>query len=403
MSAWLLPDHFADLLPAQAGHIERMRTAMLGVARTYGYELVIPPLLEHLESLQTASHGELDLQTFKLVDQLSGRTLGLRADTTPQVARIDAHLLGRPGVSRLCYCGPTVHTRPQSPQSSREPLQLGAEIYGEAALDADVEILHLACDCLHSAGIGDIGIDLAHARIVTAVLEDVPPRDAQRLHEALAAKDRSAILQLGAGLPASTLDDLLVLIGLYGDESVLAQARQSLHPRPAVERALGDLERLAGRVRGVRLTFDLADMRGYDYYTGPCFALYAPRTSEALVRGGRYDDIGAAFGRNRPAAGFSVDLKALLPLLPPPLPARAILAPWDADPDLEWVIATLRGKGETVIRTQPMQDMHGEHATPVVQPVFHCDRALVRRAGAWCLADIDPSHTPPHPHSAGSA
>jgi len=168
MSAWVLPDHIADVLPSEARHIEELRRELLDTARGYGYELVMPPLLEHLESLLTGTGEALDLQTFKLVDQLSGRTLGLRADTTPQVARIDAHLLGRVGLTRLCYCGPVLHTRPARPHATREPLQLGAEIYGHAGPEADLEVLQLALDCLRAARVGDLQVDLADARIVSS-------------------------------------------------------------------------------------------------------------------------------------------------------------------------------------------------------------------------------------------
>ena len=226
MSAWVLPDHIADVLPSEARHIEELRRLLLDTARGYGYELVMPPLLEHLESLLTGTGQALDLQTFKLVDQLSGRMMGLRADTTPQVARIDAHLLNRAGVTRLCYCGPVLHTQPDRPHATREPLQLGAEIYGHAGLEADLEILQLALDQLHIAQVQDLQVDLADARIVASLLEGLQLTDEVRLqiHSALASKNSSELAQLTHAFDPAIQSALLALVDLYGDASVLDQA-----------------------------------------------------------------------------------------------------------------------------------------------------------------------------------
>ncbi len=218
MSAWLLPDHIADVLPSEARHIEELRRRLLDTACTYGYELVIPPLIEHLDSLLTGTGQALELQTFKLVDQLSGRSLGLRADTTPQVARIDAHLLGRQAITRLCYCGPVLHTRPERPHATREPLQFGAEIYGHAGREADVEILSLALDCLRAAPLNGLSVDLADARIVRALLAGVmaAPTVLAEVHHALAAKDASTLARLTRDFPAASREGLQALVGLYG-------------------------------------------------------------------------------------------------------------------------------------------------------------------------------------------
>src|SRR5947199_7210227 len=223
-SAWLLPEHIADVLPAQARHIEELRRNLLDVARGYGFELVMPPLLEHLESLLSGTGRELDLKTFKLVDQLSGRTLGLRADTTPQVARIDAHLLNRQGVARLCYCGPVLHTRPDRPHATREPLQFGAEIYGHAGLEADLEALSLALDCLKATQVRDLTVDMADARIVRSVLAGVPVDAAvlARVHAALAVKDASELAAVAKNFPAAAREGLQALVSLYGDVKGLA-------------------------------------------------------------------------------------------------------------------------------------------------------------------------------------
>ena len=330
-SAWLLPEHIADVLPARARHIEALRRGLLDTAAAVGFELVIPPMLEHIESLLTGTGHALDLQTFKLVDQLSGRTLGLRADSTPQAARIDAHMLNRSGVVRLCYCGPVLHARPTGSSATREPLQFGAEIYGQDALDADLEIIGLALQCLQGAGVDDVVLDLSDARIVRAVLAGVPV-DAERLdavYGALAAKDSAEIRALSASFPEAAKRGLMALTSLYGDETILDEAVRALPERPIVATALADLRRLASHARQkqprAKVSFDLADSSGYAYYSGARFAVYTRGASDAIARGGRYDEVGAVFGRNRPAVGFGLDVKdlALLSAAPPAAgPAR---------------------------------------------------------------------------------
>jgi len=382
MSAWLLPDHIADVLPSEARHIEELRRDLLDMARCYGYELVMPPMLEHLESLLTGAGQALDLQTFKLVDQLSGRMLGLRADSTPQVARIDAHLLNRRGVTRLCYCGPVLHTRPGSPHATREPLQFGAEIYGHAGLEADLEVLSLALDGLNVARAQTLSVDMADARIVRALLDGVSlgAQSLAEVHAALAAKDSSALQVLTRQLPKVTRDGLLALTQLYGDEQVLLEAEKALPNMPLVQQALAHLKWLAGRLGDVQVTFDLADLRGYAYYSGTNFAIFARGAQDALVRGGRYDEVGAVFGRNRPAAGFSLDLKALVSaVLPLPLRA-AIRAPWRDAADLREAVTALRAQGETVVCALP------GHESEVDE--FHCDRELNSVAGQWVVQSI---------------
>jgi ATP phosphoribosyltransferase regulatory subunit len=382
MSAWVLPDHIADVLPSEARHIEELRRDLLDTARCYGYELVMPPLLEHLESLLTGAGVALDLQTFKLVDQLSGRMMGLRADSTPQVARIDAHLLNRTGVTRLCYCGPVLHTLPGAPHATREPLQLGAEIYGHAGLEADIEVLALALDCLKAAQVQSPSVDLADARLVKAMLSGVTvsPPQLVALYAALAAKDSPELITLTRDLPTQVRQGLLALVQLYGDESVLVEAEKVLQPLPGVREALYNLKQLSSRLQGVKVSFDLADLQGYAYYTGARFAIYAPAGSGALVRGGRYDEVGAVFGRNRPAAGFSLDLKALVAaIVPRPLQA-AIRAPWRDDAGLTEAIAALRARGEIVMRVLP------GHAREVDE--FDCDRVLIEVAGQWVVQTI---------------
>jgi len=385
MSAWVLPDHIADVLPSEARHIEELRRQLLDTARGYGYELVMPPLLEHLESLLSGTGEALDLQTFKLVDQLSGRTMGLRADTTPQVARIDAHLLNRDGVTRLCYCGPVVHTRPDRPHATREPLQFGAEIYGHAGLEADTETLLLALDCLRAAGIADGAIvDLADARIVRALLDGAPGDAAAlgRVHSALTAKDASELRLLTRDFPAASREGLLALVGLYGDDSVLAEAQNALKASdsPVVQQALADLKLLASRLEGAKVSFDLADLRGYAYYSGMRFGIYVEGAADALVRGGRYDEVGAVFGRNRPAVGFSLDLRELVGVLPARPQRTAVRAPWSEATGLRAAIAALRASGETVVCVLPGHDSEIDE--------FNCDRELVEQGGQWNVRAI---------------
>ncbi len=382
MSAWVLPDHIADVLPSEARHIEELRRDLLDMARCYGYELVMPSLLEHLESLLTGTGQALNLQTFKLVDQLSGRSMGLRADTTPQVARIDAHLLNRRGVARLCYCGPVLHTRPASPHATREPLQFGAEIYGHAGLEADLEALQLALDCLKAAQLSAFTVDMADVRIVNALLADVTVEaDAlAQLHAALAAKDVTALTQLTQDFPPVSRQGLLALLQLYGDVSVLDKAEKVLPPLPAVREALSNLKWLARQLEGTQLSFDLADLRGYAYYSGVRFAVYAEGASDALLRGGRYDEVGAVFGRKRPAVGFSLDLKTLVGAVATRPLRAAIRAPWGESPALRQAIARLRGQGETVVCVLP------GHGSEIDE--FQCDRELIEVAGQWVLSAI---------------
>ena len=379
MSAWHLPDHIADVLPSEARHIEELRRDLLDTARCYGYELVMPPMLEHLESLLSGAGETLDLQTFKLVDQLSGRALGLRADSTPQVARIDAHLLNRQGLTRLCYCGPVLHTRPAAPHATREPLQFGAEIYGHAGVEADIEVLTLALDCLKAAHVQAPSVDLADTRLVRTMLSGVTlkPEVQAALYAALAAKDRGELLALTQPLPSAVREGLLSLTQLYGDISVLDEAQKVIGSLPGVVDALQGLRQLALALDDARVTFDLADLRGYGYYTGVRFAIYANSASDALVRGGRYDEVGAVFGRRRPAAGFSLDVKNLVRAVAAKPLQAAIRAPWRDDDSLSRAVASLRARGEIVVCVLP------GHESEIDE--FHCDRELINAANQWVV------------------
>lgn len=383
-SSWQLPDQIADVLPSEARHIEELRRLWLDTSRSYGYELVMPPLLEHIESLLTGTGEALDLQTFKLVDQLSGRTLGLRADTTPQVARIDAHLLNRSGVARLCYCGPVLHTRADRPHATREPLQFGAEIYGHAGPEADLEAQMLALQGLKASGIRDLSVDMADVRIVNSLLAGttISARVLRQIHAALAAKDAAELNSLTASvkdLTAASREGLQNLLQLYGDAGVLDEAEKALQPNGDVRKALQNLKWLASHVVAVaKVSFDLADLRGYAYYSGTRFAIYGQ--GRELVRGGRYDEVGAVFGRNRPAAGFSLDLKELVTVLPPRALKAAVRAPWAEDVALSAAIAKLRAAGDTVVCVLP------GHEHEVNE--FDCDRELVHANGQWAVSPL---------------
>ena len=385
-SAWLLPEHIADVLPAQARHIEELRRELTDVARSYGFELVMPPLLEHIESLLSGTGRALDLKTFKLVDQLSGRTLGVRADSTPQVARIDAHLLNRRGVTRLCYCGPVLHALPSGTSATREPLQFGAEIYGHGGLEADLEVQDLALDCLRRAGMSGVLLDLGDARIVRGVLVDVVA-DAQQLaavHAALAAKDAAALRELAEAFPADVRAALQALVGLYGGAEVIDVARQALPKHPLIHAALDDLQWLASHVSAahpeVSVAFDLADIGGNGYYSGARFTAYMAGSTNAVARGGRYDEVGAVFGRNRPAVGFSLDLKDLAVLAPAKPLHAAIRAPWAEDGALRSKVRSLREQGATVVGVLPGHEHEGQE--------FACDRELVQVNGEWAVRPL---------------
>ena len=379
-SAWVLPDHVADVLPSEARLIEELRRHFLDAARSYGYELVAPPLIEHLESLLSGTGTHLDLQTFKLVDQLSGRTLGVRADTTPQVARIDAHLLNRSGVCRLCYCGPVLHTRPERPYATREPMQLGAELYGHLGLEADLEVLELALSGLHVAQCHGVLVDFGHAQVLSGLLDGVglEPAALNALHQAVALKDARGLEQVcqESQLPVSLTQALVALVHLHGTTEVLTQAQRAFAAWPKVLEAIAQLEWLVSHLN-VPVSIDLAHASGYAYYSGVRFAIYVQGANDVLVRGGRYDQVGAVFGRARPAVGFSLDLKALVDVVPKRPRRAAIRAPWGEDAQLRLAVSDLRASGETVVCMLPGAASKLDE--------FECDRELRQVSGAWSV------------------
>ncbi len=381
MARWLLPEGISDVLPSEAQFLERLRRSALDLYRSYGYQLVVPPLLEYTDSLLTGVGADLDLRTLKLVDQISGRLLGLRADITPQVARIDAHILNRAGVVRLCYAASVLHARPLHPLATREPFYVGAELFGHESVAADGEVLELAVRTLALARVERLRFDLGHTRILRALLEIDPAAQllAEDIVAALSAKDGAALAPLTAGLAAPARSALRALMRLHGEASVLAAARTELPARPAVLAAIDELQRLAdvlGRL-GAAVNIDLADLHGFRYHTGATFAAYATGWPVALARGGRFDDIGRAFGRARPATGFSIDLRELARLHPGEA-SRAILAPAGGDSALAALVERLRAAGEIVIQRL------GDDG-----PIdgFECDREIRRVDDVWQVVE----------------
>ncbi len=376
MRNWLLPEFVEDVLPEEARAIEAYRARLLELFRVYGYELVMPPMLEYIESLLTGTGHDLDLRTFKLIDQLSGRTMGLRADMTPQVARIDAHLLNRQGVARLCYCGSVLHTRPRGLTATREPLQIGAEIYGHAGIESDIEIQELLRAALAACGMPDVRLDVGHVGVFRAVARrgGVAAELESELLDALVAKDRAGLAALSAGLEPATRAALRLLPELFGGVEVLERAAAELPPHPEIVAALADLGRLV-RENGVAMSIDLADLRGYYYHSGVVFAAYCRGLSSAVALGGRYDEVGKAFGRARPATGFSLDLRELARVATGPARRGAVLAPHGDDSALREAIASLRGQGEVVVVELPGHAAH--------RAELGCDRRLVQRGRKW--------------------
>lgn len=382
MPNWLLPENIADVLPSEARKIEDLRRALLDNFRLYGYELVMPPLLEYLESLLTGAGQDTDLRTFKLVDQLSGRTMGIRADMTTQVARIDAHLLNRVSVTRLCYAGSVLHTRPSGLYATREPLQIGAEIYGHAGFEADAEIQGLVLSALKLAGISQVRLDLCHVGVLRALLEnDVKAKMREiELFTLLEAKDIPGLEEISVDFDKATRDALLILPYLYGDAEVITRGREVLPKLPGILHAFDEMETLIKLAGAKNITIDLADLRGYYYHSGVMFAAYVPGLPNAVARGGRYDHVGEAFGRARPATGFSMDLRELSRLMPIAERRRAIRAPWGQDLKLHSKIMELRSAGEIVIQSLPGHEND--------QDEFDCDRAVVFEDGNWIIKNL---------------
>lgn len=383
MRRWLLPEAIEDILPNEAARIEALRRRMLDGFRGHGYEMVTPPLLEYVESLLTDGAHDLDLRTFKLVDQLSGRTLGIRADITPQVARIDAHLLNRAGVTRLCYCANVLHTRSDSLTATREPLQIGAEIYGHAGIEADIEIIRLLADTLALADLSTTRIDLGHVGIFRALVNraDLDDDQVEVLFGALQAKDVPTLNALTDGISEPVRSALRALPDCYGGSEVLDKVLTLVKDDAEVAAAVADLRQLAAALADLPVSFDLADLRGYHYHSGVMFAAYCARHPNAIALGGRYDNMGKVFGRARPATGFSMDLREVVRLSENGGEAGKILAPWSDDPALQQEVARLRAAGEAVAIALPGHDASWREVG--------CDRRLVKRDAKWILEALN--------------
>lgn len=389
MRNWLLPEYIEDILPAEALSIETTRRRIMDRLLAHGYQLVGPPLLEYVESLLSGSGDGTNLRMFKVVDQLSGRMMGLRADMTPQAARIDAHLLNRNGVTRLCYAGSVLHTVPSGLTRTREPLQIGAELYGHAGLESDLEIQRLMLQSLAIAGIEKIHLDLGHVAVFRGLVKGagIPSGLETELFGALQAKDVSALKNLCAGLDKrvdkTARQALMLLPELYGNRKVLARARKFLPDYPEIQTALDQLETVSMELEPLvdALAFDLADLRGYQYHSGMVFAAYAKGYPNAVALGGRYDEIGKAFGRARPATGFSMDLRELSGLVKPDPYPKGILAPYKRnDKALEKEIEQLRNEGQIVVMELPGHESD--------QDPLDCDRQLVMHQGVWKVEKI---------------
>ncbi len=380
---WLLPEYIADALPQEASQIERLRRVALDLFRVHGFELVMPPLLEYLDSLLTGSGSDLKLRTFKLVDQLSGRTLGVRADMTPQVARIDAHLLNRQGVTRLCYCGSVLHTLPASQTASREPLQLGAELYGFTGIEADLEVIRLLATVLHKTGTPASRLDIGHVGVFRALANaaQLDPDTEAAMLNLLHAKDIPGLHDTCAHVSEPYRSAFMRLPQLYGGVELLDVARRELPELPEIVAAIETLRQLHRALPDLPLSFDLADLRGYHYHNGVVFAAYYPGFPSAIARGGRYDGVGKVFGRARPATGFSMDLREVARLAMDTRAEGAILAPYAGDDTLLAArITELRTQNEVVVERLPgEQNFEGPQ----------CDRELVARNGQWIIQRLN--------------
>ena len=390
---WLLPDGVEEILPAEAYKLESLRRRLLDLYESWGYQLVITPLIEFLDSLLVGSSHDLDLHTFKITDQLTGRMMGIRADITPQAARIDAHRLNREGPVRLCYADNVLHTKPRGIMTSRVPIRIGAELYGHSGVECDVELICLMYETLSAIAIDEIHIVLGHVGIFRSLVEKAG-LDAEIEQSLFEAVQRKAYDEIDSVLDASVKDKdlqsmLKQLSRLSGDESTLQDAIGVFSNAPDSVKA--ELQELVAIVEGVKqqipdivLCFDLCELRGYEYHTGIVFAAYIPEHGRAVAKGGRYDHIGEVFGRARPASGFDSDLKVLAKLSTKEFTQKAgIVAPNLNDEGLRETISKLREQGEIVIVNLADQPLDNND-----QQEMNCDRQLVNKGGAWVVETL---------------
>lgn len=384
MRNWLLPEYIEDVLPAEATRIEFLRRQLLDLFKVHGYQYVIPPMLEYMESLITGTGHDLDLATFKVVDQLTGRLMGVRADTTPQAARIDAHMLNHQGISRLCYAGTVLRTKPDGLAHTREPLQLGAELFGHAGIESDIEIHRLMIKALQLLGLSDLHIDFSHVAIFESLVKagNINANLEQALYAALQSKDKASVALLAIGLDTHIQQALADLTDLNGDATILDKAQALLPNIPAITNALSDLRKVASQLAdfNVYVSFDLCELRGYHYHSGIVFAAYAKGYAGPLALGGRYDEVGIAFGRARPATGFSLDLRGVVTALAPATLSRTILAPVSTDKTLLANIEKLRAQGQIVIQALPNALLNVAE--------LNCDSQLALVANEWQVISI---------------
>ena len=390
---WLLPDGVEEILPAEAHKLETLRRQLLDLYESWGYQLVITPLIEYLDSLLVGSSSDLDLDTFKITDQLSGRTMGIRADITPQAARIDAHCLNRKGPVRLCYADNVLHTRPRGLMTSRVPIRIGAELYGHSGVECDIELVCIMRETLQAVELSDVHIVLGHVGIFRTLLGEANlDEDTERsLFEAVQRKAHDEIDEI---LNSSEIDQklcqmLLQLTRLSGDETILKEAKKVFASAPAsVATELDELVAIADGVKKrlpeIVLCFDLCELRGYEYHTGIVFAAYTPNYGRAVAKGGRYDHIGEVFGRARPASGFDSDLKVLAKLSNKIFKCKAaIIVPNNNDANLLELVETLRRQGEIVVTWFGDAKLSRQDCAEQ-----NCDRHIVNKNGAWIVESL---------------
>ena len=387
---WLLPEGIEEVLPPQAEYLEGKRRVLLDLYRSWGYQLVIPPFIEYLDSLLTGTGDDLDLKTFKLTDQLNGRMMGVRADMTPQVARIDAHELARKTPTRLCYMGTVLHTRAEGFDASRAPMQIGLELYGHKGSESDVEVFQLMVETLTACGVKDIYFDLGHVGIYRGLVKQagLDSQQESALFDALQRKAKPEINQMLSSwqLAGKINKMLLALADLNGDGEVIGKAESVLAAASAeVKSAIAELKQIAeaitAKIPGISLHYDLAELRGYHYHTGVVFAAFVQDKGSAIAQGGRYDGIGKVFGNARPATGFSSDLKTLLAFNTEAVVQQdCIFAPSDPDPALQSAIAAARTNGECVVAELPGQDGNAK--------AMNCHRQFVDEKGKWVIKSV---------------
>ncbi len=383
MASWVLPEHFADILPRQARSLERISRNIIDLLTAYGFELVEPPLVEYVDSLLTGSASDLSRNTFKFTDQGDAGLLGLRADMTPQVARIDAHILARRGVNRLCYKGFVVHQTPAHPLASRQPYVVGAELFGSSGMRTDLEVIRLAVAATQKTGVDSLHLDIGHVGVVRALLrnETLDTESMDVLLDALRLKDEVRLERVRAQLAPVTYEALTTLMRTFGDVSVIDELKAKLPPCEGLTDALDEVAYLAQASGASDVSVDFCDVHGYGYLTGVTFAGYVPGLAQPILRGGRYDEVGRAFGRARPAVGFTLYLREIIQTEYHALP-EAIVAPAQDDPELEVAIAQLREAGEIVVQLLPGEDQKDLLSS------FKIERALVRIDNQWMVQTI---------------